>query len=155
MDRERNSGQTPAKRSKLVHNGSPLSDSDHGLLGEEFTTKEGEMFNFDDEVRDILNQATNRHPTELESSLPQIQPSRSAVAEYESTRSVDGSEPSSTDLHGRLNSRKWTKGRSSIYVDAFNLALETVLEEESHLFDETEMKIFNEWLHLSYDAQYL
>jgi len=155
MEGEHNSGRAPAKRPKLVRDISSPYDSDHGLEREKFATKKGETFDLDGEDPDVLDKATNHHPTELESALPQIQPSRSAIADYESTRSVDGSEASSTDFHGRLNSRKWTKGRSSIYVDAFNLALETVLEEECHLFDETEMKIFNEWLHLSYEAQYL
>ena len=49
----------------------------------------------------------------------------------------------------------WINGQSSIYVDAFNLALETVLEDESHLFDAREMKVFNEWKQLGYEAQYL
>ena len=45
--------------------------------------------------------------------------------------------------------------RSSIYVDAFNLALETVLDDESHLFDEPEMVIFENWRKLDYESQYL
>lgn len=40
-------------------------------------------------------------------------------------------------------------------MDAFNLALDTVLEEESHLFDEAETKVFEDWKALSYEAQYL
>ena len=47
------------------------------------------------------------------------------------------------------------RGRSSIYVDAFNLALETVLEEESHLFNEPELAVFDNWKALDYEAQYL
>ena len=54
-----------------------------------------------------------------------------------------------------LNHRNWTKGKSSIYVDAFNLALETVLDDERHLFDEKEMEVFNQWRVLHYEAQYL
>ena len=55
----------------------------------------------------------------------------------------------------RLQGKKWVKGRSSIYVDAFKLALETVLDEEAHLFDERERTIFTAWDELSYEAQYL
>ena len=59
------------------------------------------------------------------------------------------------DLKERLHQRTWTKGKSSIYVDAFNLALETVLEDEGHLFDEKEMEVFHQWRALDYEAQYL
>jgi Fanconi-associated nuclease 1 len=52
-------------------------------------------------------------------------------------------------------SRRWIKGQSSIYVDAFNLALDTVLEDESHLFDERERRVFDEWKGLDYQSQYL
>jgi Fanconi-associated nuclease 1 len=155
MEREHKSGRASAKRLKLARDVSSPSDSSHGLEREELATNKGETFDLNGEVPDVLDKATNHHPTELESALPQTQSSRSEIADYEFTRSVDGSESSSADLRGRLNSRKWVKGRSSIYVDAFNLALETVLEEEDHLFDETETEIFNEWLHLSYEAQYL
>ena len=40
-------------------------------------------------------------------------------------------------------------------MDAFNLALETVLEDESHLFNEAELAVFAFWRELSYEAQYL
>ncbi|OAA64351.1 vrr-nuc [Niveomyces insectorum RCEF 264] len=46
-------------------------------------------------------------------------------------------------------------GRSAIYVDAFNIALHTVLEQEKHLFDEKERAIFDAWGHLGYEAQCL
>ncbi|MCJ1291370.1 hypothetical protein MMC34_002913 [Xylographa carneopallida] len=91
--------------------------------------------------------------TELESALPQIKTENEAIAEYEATRAAE--EATSTDLHGRLGQRKWVQGKSSIYVDAFNLALETVLEDEGHLFDEAETTVFGQWRSLSYEAQYL
>ena len=93
------------------------------------------------------------HKTELESALPLIKTDKEAIAEYEATRAAESTGPS--DLHGRLGQRKWIQGKSSIYVDAFNLALETVLEDESHLFDEAEMAVFERWRSLSYEAQYL
>ena len=37
----------------------------------------------------------------------------------------------------------------------FNLALDTVLDEESHLFDEAEKAVFEQWRALNYEAQYL
>ena len=94
--------------------------------------------------------------TELESSLPAIATDHQVVAEYETSQAVgeddDDVEP---DLHERLQDGKWRKGKSSIYVDAFNLALQTVLDEEAHLFNEPEMEVFRQWKQLSYESQYL
>lgn len=92
--------------------------------------------------------------TELESSLPAIETDNQAINEYETSHAVreDDEEP---DLQQRLQDGKWRKGKSSIYVDAFNLALQTVLGEEAHLFNETEMEVFRQWKELSYESQYL
>lgn len=95
----------------------------------------------------------DRNPkTELESALLPVKTDKEAIAEYEATRAA---ESQGLDLNGRLGQRKWLPGKSSIYVDAFNLALETVLEDESHLFDEAEMAVFQQWRHMSYEGQYL
>ena len=91
--------------------------------------------------------------TDLESALPPVKTDKEAIADYEAIRAAEEAVPS--DLHGRLGQRKWVQGKSSIYVDAFNLALETVLEDEAHLFDEAEMAVFECWRSLSYEAQYL
>ncbi|CAK7270993.1 hypothetical protein SEPCBS57363_004387 [Sporothrix epigloea] len=45
--------------------------------------------------------------------------------------------------------------RNSIYVDAFNIALDTVLEQEGRLFSATEKAVFAAWRDLDYEAQYL
>lgn len=92
--------------------------------------------------------------TDLETSLPVIETDEHAIREYEAsqTEKDDETEPG---LHVRLRDRVWQKGKSSIYVDAFNLALETVLDEESHLFDAAELHIFHEWKKLAYESQYL
>lgn len=90
--------------------------------------------------------------TALESALPPIKADEEAIAEYEAARAA---EIEVLDFRGRLGQRKWVQGKSSIYVDAFNLALETVLEDESHLFDEAEMAVFGNWRSLSYEGQYL
>ncbi|CAK7214605.1 hypothetical protein SCUCBS95973_002203 [Sporothrix curviconia] len=45
--------------------------------------------------------------------------------------------------------------RSSIYVDAFNIALDTVLEQEEHLFSKKEKAVFAAWRDLDYEAHYL
>lgn len=91
--------------------------------------------------------------TDLESALPPVKTDKEAIAEYEASRAAETE--GSLDLHGRLGQRKWVQGKSSIYVDAFNLALETSLEDESHLFDEAETAVFEQWRRLSYEGQYL
>lgn len=88
--------------------------------------------------------------TDLETALPFIQSDKEAIEAYEASRAAG-----ELDLQGRLANSKWIRGKSSIYVDAFNLALETVLEDESHLFDEAEHAVFQQWRELSYEAQYL
>ncbi|KAK6519513.1 hypothetical protein TWF281_003340 [Arthrobotrys megalospora] len=75
--------------------------------------------------------------TGLESSLPLAK-----LTDYEAiTREEEDSGP--------------TRRMSSIYVDAFNLALDTVLEEEGYLFDEDEHEVFRRYRGLDYEAQYL
>ena len=96
--------------------------------------------------------AINPRKTDLESALPPVKTDKDAIREYEATRAA---EVTDLDLEGRLGQRKWVQGKSSIYVDAFNLALETVLEDESHLFNEAEMAVFEHWRNLSYEGQYL
>ncbi|KAJ5099311.1 hypothetical protein N7532_006312 [Penicillium argentinense] len=92
--------------------------------------------------------------TDLETSLPAIETDEHAIRQYESSQTgkEGDAEPG---LHVRLRDGVWEKGKSSIYVDAFNLALETVLDEESHLFDGAELEVFNQWRELDYESQYL
>ncbi|KAI0009805.1 VRR-NUC domain-containing protein [Xylariaceae sp. FL0662B] len=92
-------------------------------------------------------------PTAIESALPEVKADKEAIKEYESFRASQGDDPGTAAE--RLESRKWVRGKNSLYVDAFNLALSTVLDEESHLFDEKERHIFDQWNGLSYEAQYL
>jgi fanconi-associated nuclease 1 len=94
-------------------------------------------------------------PTELESALPHLDRGNEAAVDYEGMQPFEKEVNISRDRRGRLSTQKLLSGRRSIYVDAFNLALETVLDEESHLFDEKERKTFDEWRRLSYEAQYL
>jgi Fanconi-associated nuclease 1 len=90
--------------------------------------------------------------TELESAMLAVKTDKEAIQEYEAMRAA-GDIPD--ELKSRIQRRSWTKGKSSIYVDAFNLALDTVLEDEGHLFDEKEMEVFSQWRSLEYEAQYL
>ncbi|KAI9669343.1 MAG: hypothetical protein M1831_000379 [Alyxoria varia] len=91
--------------------------------------------------------------TDLEQALPPIRTDREAIAEYESMRHAEI--VSSSPADGPPSSGAWAKGKSSIYTDSFMMALDTVLDEESHLFDSAEMKIFEDFRSLSYEAQYL
>lgn len=88
--------------------------------------------------------------TDLETALPPIQTDKEAIEAYEASRAAEQAE-----TKARLDGQTWVKGKSSIYVDAFNLALDTVLEDESHLFDEAEHAVFKCWRELDYEAQYL
>ncbi|KAI0396077.1 hypothetical protein F5Y17DRAFT_153488 [Xylariaceae sp. FL0594] len=105
----------------------------------------------DDDTAETGDDDQAPRPTAIESSLPEIQPDRHAIEEYENFKASQGEDNASS----RLDSRGWVRGKSSLYVDAFNLALDTVLAEESHLFDNKEKRVFEEWKSLGYEAQFL
>ncbi|KAJ9647700.1 hypothetical protein H2204_000330 [Knufia peltigerae] len=119
----------------------------------------------DDEEQDTeedggVKLPTDFRTTQLEAALPPVQTDEEAIEAYEAYKASeyveqreakDGESTSSS----RLESRSWVRGRSSIYVDAFNLALDTVLEDEGHLFNEAEHSLFRIWRDLNYEAQYL
>ncbi|KAK3939155.1 VRR-NUC domain-containing protein [Diplogelasinospora grovesii] len=96
-----------------------------------------------------------QHQTAFESCLPEVRIDKEAIEEYEALRSSQAEPEPSDGAASRLESRQWVRGKSSIYVDAFNLALDTVLEDEAHLFDEREKRVFEHWRQLTYEAQYL
>ncbi|KJZ73643.1 hypothetical protein HIM_06976 [Hirsutella minnesotensis 3608] len=91
--------------------------------------------------------------TDVETVLPPTQIDDRAIEEYELARSsqLTPREDEAVENKGLT----WVRGKSSIYVDAFNLALDTVLDEESQLFDEKEMQVFQQWRCLDYESQYL
>ncbi|TAQ90178.1 hypothetical protein B7494_g1510 [Chlorociboria aeruginascens] len=91
--------------------------------------------------------------TGLESALAPVRTDKDAIEDYESMQSDDRNLPE--NLRARLHQGSWTKGQTSIYVDAFNLALQTVLDDEGHLFDEKERQVFKTWEELQYEAQFL
>ncbi|KAL1954507.1 hypothetical protein VTO42DRAFT_1118 [Malbranchea cinnamomea] len=93
--------------------------------------------------------------TELESALPFVKTDQQAIDEYEASKAAELAQSEEPTILERCNARQWVKGRSSIYVDAFNLALESVLADEAHLFNEAEMAVFDYWKGLSYESQYL
>lgn len=91
----------------------------------------------------------------LEESLPSLKTGKDAVEEYEQWKASIDSESQLEETQQRLTQRRWVKGESSIYVDAFNYALDSVLQDESHLFNEAEQAVFDYWKGLSYESQYL
>lgn len=108
----------------------------------------------DSEDEEVYHYDTGRNadsrPTQLETTLPPVQTDQDAIEAYEANAHAQDD-----DVKSRFEDRSWQRGRSSIYVDAFNLALMTVLEEEAHLFNEAELTVFEEWKALSYECQYL
>ena len=107
----------------------------------------------DDSRADHGDPAPSGSQTDLESVLPAVKTDQTAIEDYETSSLAE--KDGGLTLEQRIESGKWVKGRSSIYVDAFNLALETVLEDEKHLFDEPELALFDQWRELPYEAQYL
>jgi len=91
--------------------------------------------------------------TAFDSSLLTIATATDAIEEYEMLRASQASQ--NDEVSSKHDGNRWLKGRSSIYVDAFNLALDTVLDEESHLFDDKEKHVFEEWRSIGYEAQYM
>jgi Fanconi-associated nuclease 1 len=120
-----------------------------------FANRELPDSDVEDDAKDIKTEdnGVEVHKTDLESALPTIKVDDEAIEAYEAFKA---SQEDKTEVAGeRLEKRAWIRGKSSLYVDAFNLALDTVLEDESHLFDEAETDVFRMWRELSYEAQYL
>lgn len=117
-------------------------------------TTRHEIINSDDENEGtIVKEEAKEHKTDLESALPEVKSGDDAIEEYEAFKASQEEQTEGTDE--RLEKRTWVRGKSSLYVDAFNLALDTVLDEESHLFDEAETEVFRIWRDLDYESQYL
>lgn len=95
--------------------------------------------------------------TDVENALPPVD-SEYALQEYEAIKSSQPDEETGEANNDGTTVKTrpmWMRGRSSIYVDAFNLALDTVLEEESHLFDDKEKEVFRQWKELEYQSQFM
>lgn len=154
-----NSDNQSRKRRKVSHKpertkASSLSSDSEDNLSATYTPPSIKDEECENGIED-LHLPTTKKPTEVESALPAVNLDKEAIKEYETLRPLDDDTKTPLELQERLGARSWTKGRSSIYVDAFNLALETVLDEEGHLFNAAEMHIFEEWRRLSYEGQYL
>lgn len=124
----------------------------------------GETEESDHSLADIYDNASQSHhikgaepqktvpATEVERALPPSGTQEEAEEAYEEFKSSHAANEKAGDE--KTNSM-WIKGRRSIYVDAFNLALDTVLEEERQLFNEQELVVFQFWSELNYEAQYM
>ncbi|KAF4123487.1 fanconi-associated nuclease 1 [Geosmithia morbida] len=130
--------QRPAKRFKIDEIADSASD-------------DGDYDEYEKNFETIPEMGDQRN-TEIENALPATQSEDEAAEEYEKFKLSQGEK---SDDPGTELRPKWVRGRKSIYVDAFNLALDTVLEEESHLFDEQEKKVFDHWKQLDYETQFM
>ncbi|KHJ35619.1 putative coiled-coil domain-containing protein mtmr15 [Erysiphe necator] len=105
--------------------------------------------------------------TDLELALPmtisQVD-AESVIKDYKIIQSLKNepqeeklglSQTSIIDYSIHHDSDSFSDSRSSIYVDAFNLVLKTVLQDEGHLFNVKELEVFKNWRELDYEAQYL
>ncbi|KAK0723998.1 VRR-NUC domain-containing protein [Apiosordaria backusii] len=136
---------TPTKRRRVAE----VKDSED----EEDESQSGGFISNLGDSEDEMSKLPPRE-TAFESSLPAVSTDKEAIEQYEAMRSSQ-QQDTADDTATRLEKRQWVPGKSSIYVDAFNLALETVLEDESHLFDDKEKHVFEQWKSLSYETQYL
>jgi len=145
------SEEPPAKKQKL--DPSPSKRSPHKSA----KSANHELPNSDAEDGDNFVEGFEEpHKTDLESALPAVKTDAEAIEEYEAFKASQGEATNKEEPaleHPRT--RTLAKWKSSIYVDAFNLALDTVLDEESHLFNEAELEVFKVWRSLSYESQYL
>lgn len=135
----------PAKKLKLEAHTEDTEQSDSSAVGD-LPRWRG------DEGDDVGDRRNTHRPTDVENALPPAD-DEEAIHEYEAFKLSQSSAPG--DAHNEDTKPKWVRGQSSIYVDAFNLALETVLDEESGLFDARELNVFQQWKNLSYEAQFL
>lgn len=147
----------PVKRARRSNSSASTENSDSAtprdILTEKSTSNPNDALSVgheDGEREDAIDTQTG-----LESSLPHMSADQEAMDEYETSKAAELEPSDGSNLQERFTNRNWTRGRSSIYVDAFNLALQSVLAEEAHLFDEKELAVFDHWKQLSYESQYL
>ncbi len=140
-------GERPAKKPRLVGNSNQFSveasPCNSPAMAESRMERPVELPPMDDEIS----------AAGLESALPELVVEDETVGDYEATLDSQGNQDASTS--GPMRPSPWIKGKRSLYVDAFNFALDTVLEDEAHLFDNRERHVFSQWKGLDYEAQYL
>ncbi|KAJ4141187.1 hypothetical protein NW768_000395 [Fusarium equiseti] len=144
--------ERPTKRAKRQGSSGFDSDDSHDARNETSPTKRIQRH---ESNKNDQQDGGNSRPTDIESALLPAAEGKEAIEEYEAMKSSQAVEDNDDNGAPEKPKPLWVKGQSSIYVDAFNLALDTVLEEESHLFDEKENDVFKQWRALEYEAQYL
>ncbi|KAL7927582.1 VRR-NUC domain-containing protein [Trichoderma austrokoningii] len=142
--------ERPTKRLKRGED----TDSESEETNELATEHGSRIFVSEEALSDEKDQRrAKERVTDFENALPPTEASQEAIEEYEALQ------PSQSNSGEEVPNKKiaplWIKGRSSIYVDAFNLTLDTVLEEESSLFGSKELEVFSQWKNLNYESQYL
>ncbi|KAL1876388.1 hypothetical protein VTK73DRAFT_9403 [Phialemonium thermophilum] len=155
--------EPPCKRARVEsenprNSGKLLDVIDAGASAAQFTSRQDLLARSFEEQTDDYGTPFDRYEVAIDSSLPPVED-----GDYESLENYENGKTSvarnddqpELDATSRMEKRQWVRGRSSIYVDAFNLALQTVLEDEAHLFDWKERLVFERWKALSYEAQYL
>ncbi|POR30865.1 Fanconi-associated nuclease 1-like protein [Tolypocladium paradoxum] len=142
--------EQPRKRLKRVEVADSTSEGSDESSSEDDRTREN---GHDGRTGGDEQDRRDNRTTDVENVLPPTQTDDSAIEEYELMKSSQR-RPDEDETTAKTRPL-WIKGKSSIYVDAFNLALDTVLEEESQLFDKKEMEVFGQWRDLHYEAQYL
>lgn len=142
--------ERPAKRQKKQEIPDSESDDDTVSFIDDGFSARYPRGGISDEEEPARN---GSRPTEVENALPETQSPEEAIQEYEDFK--QSQQASSDDGGTEQKPPLWIKGRKSIYVDAFNLALDTVLEEESNLFDDKERNVFQQWRELDYEAQFM
>lgn len=139
--------EPPAKKVKLEPRTEEVEESDDSAAAEPQRWK--------DTDDDVEAHRDGRRPTDVENALLPAGSDEDAIQEYETFKLSQASDHGEQKQMTETPKPAWVRGQSSIYVDAFNLALDTVLDEESGLFDEKELNVFRQWKHLSYEAQFL
>ncbi|RYP89610.1 hypothetical protein DL770_004257 [Monosporascus sp. CRB-9-2] len=160
--RVQTTGEPPAKKTKREADSDDSNASEEPLsnsraLRQTRTIQSDDAVASDLDFESSTDEPFGSRPPAIESSLPDVKLDKEALEEYEIFKSSQGYQGNNTaeTAESRLESRKWVRGKTSIYVDAFNLALSTVLDEESHLFDEKERSIFAQWNSLGFETQFL
>jgi Fanconi-associated nuclease 1 len=142
------------KRRKTAHNGETQSHHQSPLARLKSYASESSVSSDTDHVTEYdVSEKHDQATTGIEKTLPDIAASPGIIAKYENEELTGQAVKS--EVETRSHKSNAVLHRSSIYLDAFNLALNTVLEEESPLFSKRELAVFKAWESLDYEAQYL
>jgi Fanconi-associated nuclease 1 len=147
----------PEKRYKMVRSVNSIKQSPYDDPGGKLMSDTSKIYPEETQRWEEAGSGDNsEYPcslAELETAQLSVETGKEATLKHKTLRATDESAPA--ELGARLHSGITATSRSSIYVDAFNLALDTVLKDECHLFNSTERGVFDHWKSLDYEAQYL